>query len=552
MFCAISGEAPKVPVVSKKSGLVYEQRLIAKYVEENGKDPVTGDELQMDDLIEIKSSPRAAAPRPPQHSSIPSLLTTLQNEYDAIIMESFTLKKHYDNLRQELAHALYANDASARVIARLLMERDQAREALANIQATIGAGSAGASGSRQAQDVEMSEASNGAGGLTASIVETIDTTAQRLSSQRKAKSKRKAPEGYATAAEISSFVEAQTIPSMHSTKPAGVSCLDVSADGKLLVTGGNDKQVLVYDRSADKMLATLKGHTKKVTRVAVAGTSDAPIGAEAAAAGEEGSSPAFLLSASEDKTVRLWKPSESTSARAAAYCISQTITTHQAEVTGLDIHPSGAFFGSASRDGTWALHSVEDGSALLVVEAPPEGSESEADAKGGYQYESFAFHPDGQLAATGTAEGTIRVWDIKQGAKVTTFRNQLRGKVSSLHFSENGYYLAASSEESEAVEVWDLRKVTLAGSIAIEGGGVRNVRFDPSLQFLSVVGKEVKVFANKSWKPLYAFDGNAADVTEARWDHVSGSLVVTGLDRTVRVLGTVELKVEPKVEPEAD
>ena len=56
MFCAISGEPPKVPVVSKKSGLVYEQRLIHKYINDNGKDPVTGDTLELEDLIEIKAS----------------------------------------------------------------------------------------------------------------------------------------------------------------------------------------------------------------------------------------------------------------------------------------------------------------------------------------------------------------------------------------------------------------------------------------------------------------------------------------------------------------
>ncbi len=115
----------------------------------------------------VNADPKTAVPRPPQHSSIPSLLTSLQNEYDAIILETFTLKKHYDNLRQELAHALYANDASARVIARLLNERDQAREALASIQGTIGAGP---SSSKAAHDVEMTDsapAGNGASNAAA-------------------------------------------------------------------------------------------------------------------------------------------------------------------------------------------------------------------------------------------------------------------------------------------------------------------------------------------------------------------------------------------------
>lgn len=34
---AVSGAAPKEPVVSKKSGLLYERRLIDKYIDENGK-----------------------------------------------------------------------------------------------------------------------------------------------------------------------------------------------------------------------------------------------------------------------------------------------------------------------------------------------------------------------------------------------------------------------------------------------------------------------------------------------------------------------------------
>ena len=52
----VSGESPAIPVISKKSGLVYEQRLILKYIQENGKDPITGEELIEDDLIEVKSS----------------------------------------------------------------------------------------------------------------------------------------------------------------------------------------------------------------------------------------------------------------------------------------------------------------------------------------------------------------------------------------------------------------------------------------------------------------------------------------------------------------
>jgi pre-mRNA-processing factor 19 len=72
--------------------------------------------------------PGAAVPRPPTHSSIPALLTALQNEWDALVLETFTLKQQYNSTRQELSYALYSQDAASRVIARLMRERDAARE----------------------------------------------------------------------------------------------------------------------------------------------------------------------------------------------------------------------------------------------------------------------------------------------------------------------------------------------------------------------------------------------------------------------------------------
>lgn len=54
-FCAISGEPPQDAVVSQKSGHVYERRLITKYIEENGTEPITGDKLEESDLISIQA-----------------------------------------------------------------------------------------------------------------------------------------------------------------------------------------------------------------------------------------------------------------------------------------------------------------------------------------------------------------------------------------------------------------------------------------------------------------------------------------------------------------
>lgn len=105
-------------------GSVFEKRLIEAYIAENGKDPVTGDELSTDELIEVKTQ-RVVRPRPPTLTSIPSLLSVFQEEWDALALETFTLRQTLAQTRQELSAALYQHDAAVRVIARLTKERDE-------------------------------------------------------------------------------------------------------------------------------------------------------------------------------------------------------------------------------------------------------------------------------------------------------------------------------------------------------------------------------------------------------------------------------------------
>jgi pre-mRNA-processing factor 19 len=76
----------ETPVISKVSGHIFEKRLIEKHIESTGTCPITGRPLNFDDLIEVKVS-RVQKPRPVTATSIPSLLSLLQNEWDALLLE---------------------------------------------------------------------------------------------------------------------------------------------------------------------------------------------------------------------------------------------------------------------------------------------------------------------------------------------------------------------------------------------------------------------------------------------------------------------------------
>ena len=131
MFCAISGQVPRDPVFAVATGHVYERQLIEKSLNgESGCCPVTGVTLSLSDLASVKSNP-AIAPRPPSATSITNMLQLFQSEWDAVLLETHTLKKQLHNTQQQLSQSLYQNDAANRVIAKLLKERDELRNKLA-------------------------------------------------------------------------------------------------------------------------------------------------------------------------------------------------------------------------------------------------------------------------------------------------------------------------------------------------------------------------------------------------------------------------------------
>lgn len=157
-----------------KPGNVFEKHLLESYLAENQSDPITNEPATVEDYIELKGPlpifqesyllvPDVARPRPANLTSLPSLLQVFQSEWDAIALETFTLRKQLLETRQELSTALYQHDAACRVIIRLQKERDEAREALAKV-------SVDGVGKSEAMDIDEKPS----GALPEEIIQKID------------------------------------------------------------------------------------------------------------------------------------------------------------------------------------------------------------------------------------------------------------------------------------------------------------------------------------------------------------------------------------------
>lgn len=531
MHCGISGEVCEEPVLSRPSGVVYEKRVILKYIEAEHKDPANGEELTPDDLITVKSS-KVVRPRPVTATSVPGLLALFQNEWDALMLETHTLKEHLAATRTELANALYQHDAACRVIARLARERDSALSQLSALQSSFAQRAVA-----EAAEAEATAAATGAMeveptapkagdlntpiGISDAVLADITSTWEGLSKGRK---KRPLPEGLPSPEEMGKWTAVEE-HALHSTSKPGVLALDVSPlEARLLVTGGMDKEAVVFDRQAEVVVDRLKGHGKKVTAVRFHPSADFG---------------GLILTGSADKTVKLWKPAASSSTRGsgkagtkgstpsspkASYTEVASLSVHASDVTALAIQATGHYFASASKDKTWALHDASSGQCLAHVVDPA--------IAGGY--ECLAFHPDGVLLGTGTTASKVRMWDVKTQANVATFEDHT-GPVSSLSFSENGYYMASGAADG-TVKLWDLRKLKSIRSLDL-GEGVQAVAFDPSGQYLGVAaGTGIKVYLAKAWSPVAEFNDHSDKITALEFGHPASAFLATAsLDRTVKV-----------------
>jgi len=508
LVCAISNETPEHPVVSPISGCVYDKRLIEKYINDNGTDPMNGEKLSADELIDVKVSP-LVKPRPPSATSIPAILKSLQDEWDAVMLHSFTLRQQLQTARQELSHALYQHDAACRVIARLTKEVTAAREALATLKPqagiTAGPGSVaapmahpvyGADAGPERAEEPMEEA-----GMTDEVIQKLQDKATLLTAERKKRGKT-IPEGLATSEDIRNYRQLASHVGLHSAGNPGILSMDVCLkDTAKIVTGGNDKNAVVFNKDTEQVMAILQGHTKKVTGVLYHPDEE------------------LVFTGSQDSTIRVWGVQQT------APC-AHVIRAHDGPVTGLSLHATGDYVLSCSTDANWAFSDVRTGRVLTKV----------SDSSSQHALTCAQFHPDGLIFGTGTEDSVVKIWDLKERTNVANFPGH-SGPITSISFSENGYYLATSADDS-VVKLWDLRKLKNFKTISMEDNyEVKSLCFDLSGTYLAVAGTDVRVYLCKQWQEVAVFNDHTALATGVRFGNNSTFLASASMDRSLKIFG---------------
>ncbi|KAL2782885.1 WD40-repeat-containing domain protein [Aspergillus keveii] len=237
-----------------------------------------------------------------------------------------------------------------------------------------------------------------------------------------------------------------------------VRAVTFSPDGQIIVSASDDRTVRLWDPATGVECRTLQGHTDSVRAVAFS-----PDGR-------------MVATTSRDCTVRLWNP--------ATGIKRYTLRGHTDSVRAVAFSPDGRMIASASRDCTVLLWDLATG----VKRCTLQGHTSSVNA--------VAFSPDGQMVASASDDCTVRLWDPAMGVERCILQGHTNW-VNAVAISPDGQ-TAASASRDHTVRLWNL--ATRAERRTLQGhmSSVRAVAFSPDGQMVASASRDRTV---RLWDP---------------------------------------------------
>ena len=154
--------------------------------------------------------------------------------------------------------------------------------------------------------------------------------------------------------------------------------------------------------------------------------------------------------------------------------------------------------------------------------------------------EEVSFSQDGTILASGSVDGTVRLWNVETHAPIDTL--EIGSPVYAVSFSTNGTILAAGSGDG-AVRLWNMKTGEQAGILEGHTEYVETVLFSPDGTILASgagYGDEpIRLWVVETGQPIGTLEGHERGVFSLSFSPDGKTVASASSDKTVRLWDVV-------------
>ncbi|WP_293103305.1 hypothetical protein [Moorena sp. SIOASIH] len=195
---------------------------------------------------------------------------------------------------------------------------------------------------------------------------------------------------------------------------------------------------------------------------------------------------------------------------------------HKSWVNSVSFSPDSQLLATGSDDGTVKLWTIEG---------------KLRNSLGGWYTDTFnsvSFSPDGKILATGSDDGTVKLWSI-DGQLLNTLQGH-ETEVTSIGFSPNGKVIVSGSRDG-IVKLWDRQGNPIGEPFPIQNASIISLSFSPNGKVIASGSRNgiVRLW-NRQGNPIgQPFPAQKTRITSISFSPDSQTLAIATLDGAVRL-----------------
>jgi len=266
----------------------------------------------------------------------------------------------------------------------------------------------------------------------------------------------------------------------------------------LLITGGADNAIQIWDINQGTVLKTLRGHMAPVTSLALSLQGD------------------ILVSGSKDGTLIVWDLEQ-------MILKAKLPNAHAGNIESIAIHATGDVFASAGVDQYIRVWSLPDGKPQRTLSEHTD------------IVTHIAFHPQGKFLISSSADQTIMVWDWEQGKRVNQWKAHSK-EITTFEIHRNGKSILSSGKDSQII-LWSFPEGLKIKTLSNVDAGVNQVHYNSNAKQIVATfsSGKAQTWSLETSTFLANLQGHTRTITSMDFASNGKYLISASLDKTLRI-----------------